>query len=79
MCNENAAPTLAARIAGMRPEYQAEYQAADGRWFPVPHYCSCGSGWGNKQRAELDAAYWKDDGYATRIIRRYVTKPEEIK
>lgn len=72
-----AAPALAAMIAGMREEYQAEYQAADGRWFPVPHYCSCGRGWGTKQRAEFGAADWKDDGYATRIVRRYVTTPEE--
>ena len=78
MCNENAAPVLAAMVAGMRAEYRTEYQAAGGRWFPVPHYCSCGGEWGNKQRAELDAAYWKDDGYATRIIRRYVTKQEEV-
>ena len=64
-------------IAGMRTEYRAEYQAAGGRWFPTPHRCSCTSGWGTKQRAELTAAAWKDDGYATRIILRYVTTPEE--
>ena len=63
-------------VAGMHTEYRAEYQAAGGRWFPTPHRCSCTSGWGTKQRAELTAAAWKDDGYATRIIRRYVTTPE---
>ena len=71
-----AAPTLAAMIAGMRTEYRAEYQAAGGHWFPTPQCCSCGSGWGTKQQAERAAADWKDDGYATRIIRRYVTEPE---
>lgn len=58
-------------------EYRAEYQAAGGWWFPVPNRCSCTSGWGTKQQAERHAADWKDDGYATRIIRRYVTEPEE--
>ena len=72
-----AAPTLAAMIAGMRAEYRTEYQAHGGRWFPVPRYCGCDSGWGTKQRAENDADDWKDDGYATRIIRRYVTTPGE--
>lgn len=73
-----AAPTLAAMRAEMRAEYRTEYQAHGGRWFPVPRYCGCDSGWGTKQRAENDADAWKADGYATRIIRRYVTKPEEI-
>ena len=65
-------------IAGMRTEYRAEYQAAGGCWFPVPHYCSCGRGWGTKEQAERNAAAWKADGYATRIVPRYVTEPEEI-
>ena len=66
-----------ATIAGMRPEYRAEYQAAGGWWFPVPNRCSCGSGWGAKQRAERLAAAWQDDGYAMRIVRHYVTDEEE--
>lgn len=65
-------------IAGMRPEYRAEFQTADGRWFPTPHHCSCSSGWGTKQQAARHAADWKADGYATRIVRRLVSKPEEI-
>ena len=63
-------------LAGMRTEYRAEYQAAGGRWFPVPNRCSCGSGWGTKQQAEHNAADWKADGYATRVARRYVTEQE---
>lgn len=72
-----AAPTLAAMIAGMRPEYRAEYQAAGGRWFPVPHCCNCGGEeWGTKEQAERNAAAWKADDYAVRVVRRYVTEPE---
>lgn len=77
MCNENAAPALAAMIAGMRTEYRAEYQSSGGRWFPAPHCCANGSGWGTKQQAERAADYWKADGFATRIVPRYVTEPEE--
>ena len=73
-----AAPVMAEQIAGMRPEYRAEFQTAAGQWFPTPHRCSCSSGWGTKQQAARHAADWKDDGYATRIVRRLVSKPEEI-
>lgn len=77
-CLIAAAPTLAALRAGMHTEYRAEYQAAGGRWFPTPRRCSCASGWGAKHQAEHSAADWKADGYATRIVRRYVTTEEEI-
>lgn len=73
-----AAPVMAEQIAGMRPEYRAEFQTADGRWFPTPHRCSCSSGWGTKQEAARHAADWKADGYATRIVRRLVGEPEVI-
>ena len=63
-------------VAGMRTEYRAEYQSSGGRWFPAPHCCANGSGWGTKQQAERNADDWKDDGYTTRIVRRYVTEPE---
>ena len=66
-------------IAGMRTEYRAEYQAHRGRWFPAPHCCSCGSGWGTKQQAERAASDWKDDGYTTRVVPRYIIEPEETK
>ena len=73
-----AAPVMAEQIAGMRPEYRAEFQTAAGQWFPTPHRCSCSSGWGTKQQAARHAADWKDDGYATRIVRRLVGEPEAI-
>lgn len=73
-----AAPDMAEQIAGMRPEYRAEFQTAAGQWFPTPHRCSCSSGWGTKQQAARHAADWKADGYAARIVRRLVSKPEEI-
>lgn len=73
-----AAPVMAEQIAGMRPEYRAEFQTAAGQWFPTPHRCSCSSGWGTKQQAARHAADWKADGYAARIVRRLVSKPEEI-
>lgn len=66
-------------LDGMHEEYLAEYQSSFGRWFPAPHCCANGSGWGTKQQAERAADYWKADGFATRIVRRYVTEPEEIK
>lgn len=69
---------LAGQIAGMSPEYRAEFQTAGGRWFPTPHRCSCSSGWGTKQQAARHAAEWKADGYATRIVRRVVGEPEVI-
>lgn len=73
-----AAPIMAEQIAGMRPEYRAEFQTAAGQWFPTPHRCSCSSGWGTKQQAARHAADWKADGYATRIVRRLVGQPEAI-
>ena len=71
------APDMAAMIAGMHTEYRAEYQSSFGRWYPAPHCCANGSGWGTKQQAERAADYWKADGFATRIVPRYVTEPEE--
>lgn len=74
---EGAAKDMAAMIAGMHAEYRAEYQSSFGRWYPAPHCCANGSGWGTKQQAERAADYWKADGFATRIVPRYVTEPEE--
>lgn len=73
-----AAPALAAMIAGMHTEYRAEYQVVGGHWFPTAHCRSYRNEWVTKQEAERNAADWKADGYATRIVRRYVTNPEEI-
>lgn len=64
-------------IAGMYTEFRAEYQASGGRWYPAPHCCANGSAWGTKQQAERAADYWKADGFATRIVPRYVLEPEE--
>ena len=72
-----AAPTLARMVAGMRAEYRAEYQNVGGHWFPTDHCRSYRNTWVTKQEAERNAADWKTNGYPTRIVRRYVTTPEE--
>ena len=64
-----AAPTLAAMRAEMREEWGAALP--DGR--PV------GVGWGTYDTALKDMNAWRRDGYDARIVRRYVTEPEEIK
>ncbi|MBP2333311.1 hypothetical protein [Corynebacterium freneyi] len=61
-----AAPTLATMAAGMRPEYRAEeWQGPYPGWVPT-------SPW----TAEKPAAGTDPNA---RIVRRYVTEPEEIK
>lgn len=75
MCNENAAPALAAMVAGMREEWRAEFQGAEGGWHIVPDHR--GREWGDKEWAEVAAAKWHNDGFPVRIVRRYVTEPEE--
>lgn len=67
-----------ATVAAMQPEYRAEYQTVGGRWFPAPNSRRHRDTWSTKQEAERSAADWKADGYPTRIVRRYVTTPEEI-
>ena len=68
MCNENAAPTLAAMIAGMREEWRVEFQAVDDRkWYPLTEWAE----------GEPDRRPWNVT--PTRINRRYVTPTEEIK
>lgn len=63
----SAAPTLAAMIAGMRPEYAVR----------LPDGQIVGAGWGTYDTALEDQNAWRRDGYDTRIVRRYVTEPEE--
>lgn len=63
-----AAPALASMLAGMREEWGVSLP--DGR--PV------GVGWGTYDTALEDMNAWRRDGYDARIVRRYVTEPEEI-
>ena len=61
-----AAPVLAAMIAGMREEWRAEFQAVDDRkWYPLTEWAE----------GEPDRRPWNVT--PTRIVRRYVTTPEE--
>lgn len=54
-------------IAGMNEEYRAERQVDGGTWLPI-------CGWYDHDTAQFFADM---DGYATRIVRRYATTPEE--
>lgn len=63
------APTLAATVAGMRPEYAVSL--SDGT--PV------GSGWGTYETAQEDMDAWRKDGYDAHIVRRYITEQEKVK
>ena len=63
-----AAPTLAAMIAGMREEYQAEQQVYEEVWLPL-------CGWYDHDTAQFFAEHVGEG--VTRIVRRYVTTPEE--
>ena len=72
-----AAPDMAAMIAGMREEWGAERQVR-GRWVRIVF--ALNTIW-TDDRAIAESAV--DDcqvlGIPTRIVRRYVTEPEEIK
>ena len=71
-----AAPTLAALVAGMRTQYRAEYQLADGAW-AVYDVEKC-DGWTTVYGfARGHAAKLARTGAAVRIVRRYVTEQEE--
>ena len=63
-----AAPVMARMIAGMRPEYRAEQQVHVGVWLPI-------CGWYDHDTAQFFAEHVGDG--VTRIVRRYVTEPEE--
>lgn len=75
MCNENAAPTLAAMIAGMREEWGAERQVR-GRWTRIVF--ALNTIW-TDDRAIAESAVddCRDLGLPARIVRRYVTEQEE--
>lgn len=62
-----AAPTLAAMIAGMHTEYAVR----------LPDGQLVGAGWGTHDTALEDQNAWRRDGYDARLVRRYVTEPEE--
>ena len=60
------APDMAHMIANMREEWRVEFQAVDDRkWYPL-------TGW---VEGEPDRRPW--NVAPTRIVRRYVTEPEE--
>ena len=61
------APDMAAMIAGMREEYAVS----------LPDGQLVGAGWGTHDTALEDMNAWRRDGYDARIVRRYVTEPEE--
>ena len=68
-----AAPTLAAMIAGMREEWIGQYLDHEGKWDTMYDYPTR-----EEVAHHLDHGSW--DAYThTRITRRYVTEPEEIK
>lgn len=74
MCNENAAPALAAMVAGMREEWGAERQVR-GRWVRIVF--ALNTLW-TDDRAIAESAVddCRDLGLPARLIRRYVTEQE---
>ena len=71
-----AAPGMARMIAGMRPQYRAEYRLADGTW-AMYDVEKC-DGWTTVHGfARGQAAELARTGAAVRIVRRYVTNEEE--
>ena len=60
-------PSMLATIAGMRPEYAVR----------LPDGSPVGAGWGTYDTALEDMNAWRRDGYDARVVRRYVTEPEE--
>ena len=83
MCNENAAhaPVLAAMIAGMREEWGVHvtgYPKNIADWAEICDSPEDQIIWlPDEEAAEDFAVEREDDGYNTRIVRRYVTEPEE--
>ena len=69
----SAAPTLAAMIAGMREEWGMEAQLPNGDWLPPQTWHD------SPDRAIINVASIHGVTSANRrIVRRYVTEPEEI-
>lgn len=67
------APDMAAMIAGMREEWVGQYLEREGKWATICAYPAR-----EEVAHHLDHGCW--DAYThTRIVRRYVTEPEEIK
>ena len=62
-----AAPEMAAMIAGMRAEYAVELELDGGQWYQV-------TGWSHEPPLNDGHILAPDE----RIVRRYVTTPEEI-
>ena len=76
-----AAPTLAAMIAGMREEWGVHvtgYPKNIADWAEICDSPEDHITWlPDEEAAEDFAVEREDDGFDTRIIRRYVTEPEE--
>lgn len=81
MCNENAAPTLAAMIAGMHEEWGVHvtgYPKNIADWAEICDGPADSIDWFADEEASEDfATEMEDDGFDTRVVRRYVTTPEE--
>ena len=70
-----AAPTLAAMVAGMRTEYRVD-RMINGHWIALA--LGLNTTWtDDKDRADGLADLSRAAGLPTRIVRRYVTEPEE--
>lgn len=82
MCNENAAPTLARMVAGMREEWGVHvtgYPRNIADWWELCDRTEDRITWfPDEEAAEDFAVEREDDGFDTRIARRLVSKPEEI-
>ena len=76
-----AAPTLAAMIAGMREEWGVHvtgYPTNIADWAEICDSPADSIEWHADEEAAQDfATEREDDGFNTRIVRRYVTEPEE--
>lgn len=77
-----AAPTLAAMIAGMREEWGVHvtgYPKNIADWWEICDGPADSTEWfADEEAAEAFATEREDEGFNTRIVRRYVTETEEI-
>lgn len=62
-------------IAGMTLEYRVEVQGPNGEWRPVA--VPPDTGWGPREAAERVARVGEMSTHPTRVVRRFVTTPEE--
>lgn len=75
MCNENAAPVLAAMLAGMREEWGVSYRRVSYR---RDHENEKRTTWGWETREDAERSMrLMTDVHVYGPVRRYVTEPEE--